>query len=87
MFPNGLIIQWGVTPILREDLPSNSIAFPYIFPNKCMNVLLTIRNDNGDIFSNNWPQIISYNSSSFKWINQGVEGAKPSSATYFAIGY
>lgn len=38
--PNGLIIQWGKTPVIHDE-NSTDIVFPIAFPNKVLNIQLT----------------------------------------------
>ena len=38
--PNGLILQWGKTPVIHDE-NSKDIIFPIAFPNKVLNIQLT----------------------------------------------
>ena len=38
--PNGLILQWGKTPVIHDENSTN-IVFPIAFPNKVLNIQLT----------------------------------------------
>ena len=37
IFPNGLILQWGRTPVTKDALSPKSF-FPIPFPNKCLSL-------------------------------------------------
>ena len=39
-FPNGLIMQWGITPVIEKNKTA-TITFPITFPNRPLNVSLT----------------------------------------------
>ena len=40
MFPNGLIMQWGHTPISRTQ--GTSVTFPIPFPHKCLSATASV---------------------------------------------
>ena len=89
-FANGIMFQWGwdITPI--GEITKN-ILFGWAFPTACRSVSLTGRSDGTTITNNNVPQLVSFNASSFTYLNQGIaETANPITPNqgvyYVAVG-
>ena len=83
--PNGLIIQWGKTPVVHDER-STDIVFPIAFPNKVLSIQLT---ENQMLTTeNNATHLAALNVSKTKFTFK-INSTSPidSSADWFAIGY
>ena len=83
--PNGLIIQWGKTPVIHDER-STDIVFPIAFPNKVLNIQLT-ENQMRTVEANaTHLAALNVTNSKFTFkINSTLH--IDSSADWFAIGY
>lgn len=83
--PNGLIIQWGKTPVVHDER-STDIVFPIAFPNKVLSVQLT--ENQMRTTENNATHLAALNVSKTKFTFK-INSTSPidSSADWFAIGY
>lgn len=83
--PNGLIIQWGKTPVVHDER-STDIVFPIAFPNKVLSVQLT--ENQMRTTENNATHLAALNVSKTKFTFK-INSTSPidSSADWFAVGY
>lgn len=83
--PNGLIIQWGKTPVVHDER-STDIVFPIAFPNKVLSIQLT--ENQMRTTENNATHLAALNVSKTKFTFK-INSTSPidSSADWFAIGY
>lgn len=83
--PNGLILQWGKTPVIHDENTTN-IVFPIAFPNKVLNIQLT-ENQMRTIESNA-THLAALNVTNTKFTFK-MNSTLPidTSADWFAIGY
>ena len=83
--PNGLIIQWGKTPVIHDER-STDIVFPIAFPNKVLNIQLT-ENQMRTVEANA-THLAALNVTNSKFTFK-INSTLPidSSADWFAIGY
>ena len=83
--PNGLIIQWGKTPVVHDER-STDIVFPIAFPNKVLSIQLT--ENQMRTTENNATHLAALNVSKTKFTFK-INSTSPidSSAYWFAIGY
>lgn len=85
---NGLIIQYGMSGPYHNET-SYTVTFPIEFPHKIFSISLTDETRNADIIdSNDWWQIVSYNTK-FMIVNlQAAERHRNNQYLHwFAIGY
>lgn len=68
---SGLTLMWGVD-ITSIGETSRSVSFGWSFPNLCRAVMLTGRSAGGVLTNNNVPQLVSMNTTSFTYFNQGI---------------
>ena len=83
--PNGLIIQWGKTPVIRDE-KTTDIVFPIAFPNRVLNIQLT-ENQMRTVEANA-THLAALNVTNTKFTFK-INSTLPidSSADWFAIGY
>ena len=83
--PNGLIIQWGKTPVIHDE-NSTDIVFPIAFPNKVLNIQLT--ENQMRTVNNHATHLAALNITNSKFTFK-INSTLPidSSADWFAIGY
>lgn len=83
--PNGLIIQWGKTPVIHDE-NSTDIVFPIAFPNKVLNIQLT--ENQMRTVNNHATHLAALNITNTKFTFK-MNSTLPidTSADWFAIGY
>ena len=83
--PNGLIIQWGKTPVIHDE-NSTDIVFPIAFPNKILNIQLT--ENQMRTVNNHATHLAALNITNTKFTFK-MNSTLPidTSADWFAIGY
>ena len=83
--PNGLIIQWGKTPVIHDE-KTTDIVFPIAFPNRVLNIQLT-ENQMRTVEANA-THLAALNVTNTKFTFK-INSTLPidSSADWFAIGY
>lgn len=83
--PNGLIIQWGKTPVVHDE-NSTDIVFPIAFPNRVLNIQLT--ENQMRTVNNHATHLAALNVTNTKFTFK-MNSTLPidTSADWFAIGY
>lgn len=85
-------MQWGLTNFVHVNDETKQIqVFKKSFPHKCLAVTLTSINTQDKIYElDTVPQVLSFNSNSFTWINQLVNlnnATGFSRVQYISFGY
>ena len=83
--PNGLIIQWGLSPLVPDESVI-AIGFSKPFPNKCLNIQLTVNSKSTLSGSRSVYAFIESNSM-FSIANDSVNSQPPARVFWQAIGY
>jgi hypothetical protein len=89
-YPDGYMMQWG-RDITAINETTRSVTFGWAFPTACRSVMLTGRSDGSTITNNNVPQLVSFNTTSFTYLNQSIAeptvSVQPNQGVYwFAVG-
>jgi len=89
--PNGIIMQWGITPVIAGGANiQETVTFPITFPNACFNVTSTL---SGNLYSNTdglgtlRVQVIAANSLTTTSVVLEHTGINQVRAYWNAIGY
>jgi hypothetical protein len=86
VLPSGLIMEWGTdTTSIAET--TRTVSFPKTFGTACLNVVVTGRNTSAVNNIGCYPQIVSFNLSSFTYYNQGESTTTNNGITWQAFGY
>lgn len=83
---NGLIIQWGRGNSVNDET-SVETQFPITFPTACLRVVASPFCSNANASVDGWIQVMSYNTSKFKYFGQYRGDVGGIACDYIAIGY
>lgn len=83
---NGLIIQWGRGNSVNGET-SVETQFPITFPTACLRVVASPFCSNANASVDGWVQVMSYDTSKFKYFGQYNGDVGGIACDYIAIGY
>ena len=83
---NGLIIQWGRGNSVNGET-SVETQFPITFPTACLRVVASPFCSNANASVDGWVQVMSYDTSKFKYFGQYNGDVGRIACDYIAIGY
>lgn len=83
---NGLIIQWGRGNSVNGET-SVETQFPITFPTACLRVIASPFCSTANAGVDGWVQVMSYNTSKFKYFGQFNGDTAGIACDYIAIGY
>lgn len=83
---NGLIIQWGRGNSVNGET-SVETQFPITFPTACLRVVASPFCSNANASVDGWIQVMSYDTSKFKYFGQYSGDVGGIACDYIAIGY
>ena len=83
---NGLIIQWGRGNSVNGET-SVGTQFPITFPTACLRVVASPFCSNANASVDGWVQVMSYDTSKFKYFGQYNGDVGGIACDYIAIGY
>lgn len=86
-FPNGIIIQWGLSPSVGHD-GNTSAAFPIAFPTDCLRVI-AVKQNSTTSHDDNFAVVRGFSKTRADFRMEGVPGSQSGTryVAYLAIGY